>query len=515
MKATALDRFLLAVAPGWALSRAHARALALRHYEAAEFGRRTANWPRRGTDANVAAASSLGPLRFLARDLTRNNAWAKNGVRCITRNTIGTGIIPKPEGGWPKQLREAWKRWADTTDCDADGRNTLAGLQRLADRTMVESGEVLIRRRWRLPKDGLSIPMQIQVLEPDYIDTQRNAFTGPAGGPVIQGVEFDMLGRRVAYWLFTVHPGSNLASGQSKRYPAEDFAHVFEMERPGQVRAASWLASVIVCLRDFDEYEDAVLAAQNVTAAFAAFRIGSPDKPPALGPEGTDARTGEQVEDIEPGSIIDLAPGEDVKFSTPPVVQNLDFSSRTLRRIAAGLGVTYEDLTGDFSQVNFSSARMARLSHWANVYDWQWNTLIPQFCNTVWGWAMEAAGVQGLISDPPPARWTAQPMPMTDPDKEARANVIRIRSGQASLPEVLREQGIDPDEHLEEIAETNAKLDAFKIWLDSDPRRVSQAGLTQGRVGAGAGEKGKANGAANGAAKDMGDDEDEAPDADV
>jgi lambda family phage portal protein len=473
-KTPAFDRFLLSVAPVWAEKRARAR-LRARHFEAAELGRRTSEWPRRGTDVNTAAASSLGPLRYLARDLDRNNAWAKNGVRCITRNVVGTGFVPKPVGGWAGNLRETWRRWAETTECDVDGRLTLAGLAKLAARTMVISGEVLIRRRWRLPQDGLSLPLQLQVLEPDYIDTSRTGFIGPSGGPVIQGVEFDKLGRRAAYWLFPAHPGSNLTPGASKRYPAEDFAHIFETERPGQVRAASWLASVIVSLRDFDEYEDAVLVAQKVAASFAAFRTGGEDMP-ALGPDGTDPRSGAPVETIEPGSIIDLAPGQDVKFSTPPTVQNLDFSARTLRRIAAGLGVTYEDLTGDFSQVNFSSARMARLGHWANVYDWQWNTMVPQFCDVVWGWAMEAAQTDGLISDPPAATWTAQPMSLTDPDKEARANVIRMRSGQASLPQVLRELGIDEEEHLEEIAETNARLDKLGIWLDSDPRRVSQSG---------------------------------------
>lgn len=505
MKPTAFDRFLLSVAPGWALARVRARALALRHYDAATIGGRGSYWPRKYSDVNVAAASALAPLRALGRDLVRNNAWAHNGVRIITRNTIGTGITPKPAEGWAGNLRDVWRRWAETTECDVDRRLTLAGLLKLADRCMVESGEVLIRRRWRRPEDGLSIPLQLQILEPDYIDTNRDGFTGPSGGPVIQGVEFDQIGRRVAYYLYPTHPGSSLAVASSRRYPAEDFTHIFETERPGQVRAASWLASVIVSLRDFDEYEDAVLVAQKVAATFAAFRTDDGTGAAQLGPQTTEASVNGgtvQAESMEPGTIIDLAPGQDVKFSTPPTVQNLDFSSRTLRRIGAGLGVTYEDLTGDFSQVNFSSARMARLAHWANVYDWQWNTIVPQACDVIWSWAMEAAAVAGILTDPPGATWTAQPMPMTDPDREARANVIRIRSGQASLPEVLREQGIDPEEHFEEIAGTNATLDKLGIWLDSDPRRVSQAGLTQERIGASGGSNGEANAAPkNGAPK--------------
>ena len=75
-------------------------------------------------------------------------------------------------------------------------------------------------------------------------------------------------------------------------------------------------------------------------------------------------------------------------------------------------------------------------------------------------------------------------MAMTDPDREARANVTMVRSGQKTLSQVIREQGGDPDAHLAEYAADLAKLDAAGIWLDSDVRRVSQAGLTQLRVGA-------------------------------
>jgi capsid protein len=48
-----------------------------------------------------------------------------------------------------------------------------------------------------------------------------------------------------------------------------------------------------------------------------------------------------------------------------------------------------------------------------------------------------------------------------------------------TLPEAIREQGQDPDAHLAEIAEANAKLDELKIVLDSDPRRTSAGGQGQ------------------------------------
>jgi lambda family phage portal protein len=489
---TRLDRVLMAISPAWALSRLRSRTaatLVARNYEAASSGRRTQNWTRRLTDANAAAGPALSTLRAHSRDLVRNNAWARNSIRVINRNVVGWGIMPKTIGmSRPDKLRKAWEQWAGTTECDAAGRLTFSGLEKLVMRSIAEAGEVLVRRRWRRPEDGLALPLQLQVLEPDYLDTTKNVAAGAAGGPIIYGVEFDAIGRRVAYWLFENHPGSNLQGGTaSRRIPASEIIHAFDVERPGQERGVPWLAAAIVNLKDFDEFEDAALMRQKIAACFAAFVTDlDGGGGGAIGEASTDDPL---IETLEPGMIQRLPLGKDVKFGNPPSTTDDAFSTRALRRIAAAIGITYEDLSGDYSQVNFSSARMSRMAHWGNVYDWQWNLLIPNFCDPAWKWAMEAAALAGLVSvdGGPRAEWTPQPMPLTEPDREARANVIMVRSGQKTLSQVIREQGGDPDAHLEEYAADMEKLDEKGIWLDSDVRRVSQAGLTQLRAGAGAG----------------------------
>jgi lambda family phage portal protein len=482
----AADRVLLSVAPKWALERMRARALATtlaRHYEAAQGGRRTTGWPRSSADANAAAGPALATLRDQARDLVRNNAWARRAKRTITNNTVGWGITPKAIGG-NKKLAAAWKRWAGTTDCDADGQHTFAGLQTLALKTVAESGEVLVRRRLRRPADGLTIPLALQVLEPDFLDTAKDGLIGQQGGPIVQGVEFDAIGRRTAYWLYDQHPGSGrLGTITSRRVPADNVCHVFYSERPGQVRGVSWYSVAIVKLRDFDEYEDATLLRQKIAACFAAFVT---DVDGAGSPLGEPSKDDKLVEMIEPGLISKLPPGRNVTFANPPLTGEDGFSPRTLRWIASGIGVTYEDMTGDYSQVNFSSARMARLAHWGNVHDWRWNMLMPQLCDPLWRWAMEAAALVGLIEDPAEvlAEWTPPPMPMLEPDREGLALARLVRAGAMTPSEMVRQQGEDPEAHWQEYGEDMARLDAAGIWLDSDVRRVSQAGLTQARAGA-------------------------------
>lgn len=484
-KISAFDRFLMSFAPRWALSRIRARTAAItiaRHYEAASPGRRTSGWHRSGADANAANGPALAALRWHARDLVRNNGWARNAKSVIARNTVGWGIVPKPIGAGEATLgraRELWSRWADTTECDADGRLTFAGLQRLAIETVAESGEVLIRRRRRRAEDGLTIPLQLQVLEPDFIDTSKDGVSGPAGGPIVQGVEFDKLGRRAAYWLFDEHPGSNRIgkSFASRRHAASDVIHVFRQERPGQVRGVSWYAAAIVKLKDFDDYEDAVLLRQKIAACFAAFVT---DADGAGVPLGEQSPENPLLETLEPGLISYLPPGKNITFAAPPgISDNASFSTTTLRRIAASIGVTYEDLTGDYSQVNFSSARMARLAHWANVHDWRWNLLIPQLCNGVWGWAMEAAFIAGLLEEMPRAEWTAPPMAMLEPDKEGLAYARLIRSGVMTHDEAVREQGGDPETHWVEYSEGLKRLDRLGIVLDSDARKTTASGQRQ------------------------------------
>jgi lambda family phage portal protein len=483
---TWLDRAVAFLAPRAGVRRIRARLafeMLSRHYEAASLGRRTQGWNRAGGDANAVMGTSLATLRNVARDLVRNNGNAKSALRTICNHVVGWGIVAKPKKKNVK-VTELWKQWAETTACDSDGRNNFYGLQKLVMRTVAESGECLIRRRIRFPEDGLPIPMQIQVLDPDYIDTSKNqTVTGRnrdgrqiTVGRIVHGVEFDVLGRRSAYWLFSEHPGAEISTGrQSFRVPAESVQHVFYQERPGQARGPSWFAPVLLRFKDFDEYEDATLMKQKIAACLAVITTDTDGTAAPLGTADNTVTPG--VDSLEPGMIINAPAGRSITTVDPPTVREYaDYTKTTLRAIATGLGVTYEDLTGDYTGMPFSAARMSRLSHWDRVEDWRWQMLIPQFCDPVWQWAMQLVVVMGDAEEIPAARWTAPPAAMIDPQNEGLAYQRNIRTGLQSLPEVLRERGYDPEEVLAEIAATNKLLDRLGLILDSDPRRTTQAG---------------------------------------
>ena len=322
-----LDRFLIGVAPKWGMERVAARArvqLMQRHYEAAQTGtRRTENWYRSISDANAANGPSLAPLRELARDLRRNNGWAKRGVQAIVNNTVGWGILAKPSNrsrARSERALDLWNDWATSTACDYDGQLDFYGLQRLAMECVAESGEVLIVRQPASTQDGLAIPMRLHVVEPDYLDTNRNGIVGELGGPIIDGVEFDKFGRRVAYWMYTVHPGSQrlwTQKFQSIRTPADRVLHIYRVDRPGQIRGVSWLASAISRLKDYDDFEDAELMQQKVAACFGAFvtDIDGSNTPLGALQANTDSDGRRQIESLEPGHIEYLPPGKQTSRS--------------------------------------------------------------------------------------------------------------------------------------------------------------------------------------------------------
>jgi lambda family phage portal protein len=319
--------------------------------------------------------------------------------------------------------------------------------------------------------------MQIQVLEPDMIDSLKEGDL-PNGGFIVQGIEFDAIGRRVAYWLFQRHPGDmvNLSSsfGASKRVPASEIAHIYRADRPGQVRGVPWLAPVMIRLHDFDQYEDAQLLRQKIAACFTAF-IHDMEAP-------VDSTKKKKVlsEKLEPGAIEILPPGKDIKFNSPPGVEGYsEYASQMLHAIAAGMGITFEALTSDYSQVNYSSARMGWLEFQRNIEQWRWNMMIPQFCETAWDWFVEAATLAGRKTKGASASWTPPRREMIDPTKEIPAIRDAVRVGLTSISESIRENGSDAEAVLQQIADDNKMIDSLGLVLDSDGRKVARSGMAQ------------------------------------
>lgn len=481
-----LDKVISYFSPSTGAKRARFRAVEkimnARAYDGASSGRRTDGWSTSGSSAVTEARLGLPRLRERSRDLVRNDPYATRAITVIPANVVGHGIVPRALASNDLEKRKYslnWKAWAETTACDWDGLNNFYGLQNLIMRCIVENGECLIRFRPRaIGDDGLVVPLQLQVLEPDFIDTRLDGTQTSDGLFDVQGVLFDKVGKRKAYMIYEFHPGGGPFNWignfyKSNRIPTSEILHLFRTDRSGQVRGIPWLSPVIMKLKDFGDYSEATLVRQKIAACFTAF-VQAAEQMNVLPDQTATPPLGETM---EPGQIEVLKPGETVTFASPPAATGFgEFSTQQLRGIAAGLGISYEALTGDYSQVNFSSGRMGRLEMNKNMDHWQWNMMIPRLCVPVWNRWSIAATIAGVVRAPVVAEWTPPRREYIDPTKEIPALAQEVRSGFKTLPEAIRESGNDPDATLDEINETNVKLDSLGIILDTDPRKVSKTG---------------------------------------
>jgi len=467
-----IDQFIGFFSPAIAVKRELARAtlehLRTRRYEAAEYSRRTANWRATSSSPTTTAAQSLTTLRNRSRDLGRNNAYGKRAVQAIVNNTIGTGIrltVESTSETATKKLRAAWKKWAESTACDYDGRLDLYGIQRLAMRTIVEGGECLIVKR--TVKQAGQPPVQLQLLEGDYIDSSKHS-----NGDILAneydfyGVRFDRNGKRLGYWLYEKHP-DDFGNYSSTFYSVSDVIHGYELLRPGQARGVPFGVSAFVRLRDFDNYEDAQLLRQKIAACFSVFI-----RTPTTGLINSEV---EKYERVEPAMIQYLNPGEEVSFGNPPPIEGYEaYTRQMLRGISAGYGVPYEALTWDLSNVNFSSGRMGWLEFHRNIVTWQADIMIPML-TAIWAWFSDGLLLSNNAPNPTNATtdWTTPKREMIDPVKETEGLISKIRAGLMSWQEAVRSLGYDPDSVAEELESDYKKFDKLGLKLECDLRALA------------------------------------------
>lgn len=468
MQLNLIDRIVSYFSPIAGFRRAQARAfLQSRGYDAASSGRRWKNIRADGSDAERSIRAAQSSVRFRARHLVRNNWIAARGVQAIVNNTVGHGIEMACE---TKRVNDLFQEWARTNAIDFDGCFDFFGIQQLVLQNVVMSGDVFIKK---VKSADQRIPLKIQVLESDYLDTTKDGVVN--GNQVKGGIECDPQGRVVAYWLYPEHPGAQVTTASvsrfsSERFTTDDVRLIFKKDRPGSVRGISWLAPVMLRIKDFEEYEDAQLYRQKIASCFAGF-LETTDLP-----LNSSAQRDEEPisEKLQPGTIEVLPAGKRLVMATPPGVGS-DYDAYTrcsLLAVAAGLGVTYEALTSDLSNVNFSSGRMGWIEFHRNIESWRWHLIIPQLCEVVWDWFIEAAEVahgvdRSKVKEP---IWTPPKREMIDPVKETSALRDQVRSGFVSYSESLRGLGYDPDALMKEIKGDQQKLDRLELTLESDPR---------------------------------------------
>lgn len=474
------EKAVASVSPTWALKRARDRAKLevlragmdrVRRFEGADRGRRTQGWLSPDSSPISATRGALHELRARTRDLSRNNPWAGAAVRNLVSNLVGDGIRPKFEhedDETERKFRQLWADWADSTTCDAGGRNTHGAMQAAVTQSMIDGGQALVRRRFRRLTDELPCPLQLQALEGDFIDTSKDGTQDERGNRNLQGKAFNAFGRLTGYWLFREHPGEMLwgSNFESVFVPAAGVLDVYREDRLGQVRGVPWGAPCVLRLKELDSYEDNEAVRMVVATAFSAFvhdlsaeagfdeGVGPVDA--AGGPIRNDK--GQVSDELEPGTIEFLPPGKTITF--PNVPQNEGYAAfvrAQLLGIAKGYGTTFESMTGDYTGANFTTGRMADIVYRRDLSRWRSHIIVPHFCQPSLLWWLEGLAIAGLAT---PAEieglswvWIPPRQEMIDPRTETEATIAEVRGGLKSLRQVVHAMGRDAEEVLVELSD--------------------------------------------------------------
>lgn len=436
------------------------RAAAWLGYEAALPGRSRNQTPIGvGIAPDELIAPSIATLRAKSHHVVRNHWGGSRAVDVLVARVVGNGLHPSCSGS--PDLHELCTSWARPQQQVGSAKGqSLASVQRLAIRTVIESGAALVvwrpMSRAEMVRRGLVVPFVVEVFEPDWLDDERDD----------HGIEKDATGWPVAYYL---RDPSSITRQASTRIDASRVSYLLRVERPGQQIGVPWLTPALVKIRDFDEFEDAELMRAKIASMFAAF-VRSPA---TMGHAG-----GDEVLSLEPGRIQELAPGEDITIATPPTSGGYEgFARSQVRSIAGAVGLSYEDLSNDYSQVNFSSARMGALVTNALVDIWRDDLLFGILCSDLERWLLDAAELMGYARHD--IEWTAPAHALIDPARELNATGVALKLGLTSRQAEIRKRGRDPEVvRRERLADAEADAEDTPETTSEDEPQLARIGRT-------------------------------------
>lgn len=431
-------------------------------YDVTRNGRRMKSYHPSSIGPNSGLFEDLDRLRDFSRDSVRKNPYAESIISTWVRNAIGTGIKPVPQHSSEKireKIIKAFAHWVKYADFD--GNLDWWGMQALAFRSIMESGEGFSRFR---SKSKGNIPFTTELFESDHLPTMGTFSDVKEGNKVRMGIELDKEGSKVAYHILETHPNEIYFDGYSSktiRVPADEIVHTFKMLRPKQLRGEPWLTRILVRLIELDKYDDAELARKVLASSLTGFITSSADddnRPLAsISPDGADTvgdNPGTQSIELNPGTFIDLDSDESVTLAEVDDVGGMYdvFMATQLRAIAIGAGITYEQLTGDLSNVNYSSLRGGLLEFRRECEQVQYSMFVFQYCEPHWRQFLRMAAFSGMIDlrdylankeEYESVEWITPGWDWVDPVKDITAKVLEMQHGLTSRARTIASRGED------------------------------------------------------------------------
>lgn len=465
---------------------------------AARTSRELASWSpsMRSPDLDLNKDKPLIDAR--ARDMVRNDGYAMGAMATHRDSIVGGQYVLNAQPDWKalgateewaeqfQEIVEAkFSLWAESHECwpDAGRRNTFTGLVRLAVGMSVLSGEVLSSVEW-LRSSAARRPYNtaIQMVDPDRLSNPD----GRADDRHLRrGVAQDRFGAPIGFWFRSSHPSERWMDGSqfSWRYvPARkpwgrlQVIHIYEQMRPDQSRGVADMVSALKQMRMTSKYQDIVLQNAVLNATYAATieselpgeviweQLGAGGTSDAVGnylSQLAEYSGGSRALQIDGIKIPHLFPGTklNIQNAGQPGGVGTGFEESLLRKIAAGLGVSYEEFSRDYSKSNYSSARASMLHTWKSMQAKK-KMVADRFATLVYALWLEEAINAGEIPLPEGAgpsffydglnkealtrcEWIGASRGQIDELKETQAAVLRINSGLSTYEDEIARTGKD------------------------------------------------------------------------
>jgi len=463
-----LDRALGAVGLQRAMPARRATS-GMRVYGGAVLDRLTADLFAETLSANDELKGDLRRLRGLSRRLMRDTAYGARFANLVTEQVLGRdGILLQSRVetrrgglnvGVNRTLEDAWYRWGQPGTCTADGVMSWNDVEEAFLRSIAVDGEALLRH---VRGADNAFGYAVEMLDPDLLD-HTYTDTRPNGNRVVMGVEMNGSGRPVAYHLWTKHPSEHPET--RIRVPASEIVHAFVVKRIGAKRGEPWASPILT---------DASTLAAFLEASVHAARIGASrmaaierDKDVDVADDFESTATPDEV---APGQMLDLNPGERLTAINwqYPTGEIDPFTKIILRSLAAGLNVSYASLSGDLSDVNYTSIRAGLLTEregWRKLQRFLTERLHWPVFRAWRDFAVMAGEIPARqrMSDYDRVIWQPRGWAYTNPIDEINANEIALRNKLTTRRRILAEQGLDLEEVLEGLAEEQTLIEQLGL----------------------------------------------------
>jgi capsid protein len=176
---------------------------------------------------------------------------------------------------------------------------------------------------------------------------------------------------------------------------------------------------------------------------------------------------GYSSEKLTPGAILELEPGEDFSFSSPPSSGGLaDYLRIGLQAIASGYRVMYDQLSQDLSQTSYSGFKAGRMDFYADVDATREHVIYPELEKLVRRFMSVYEANTGEDLSDLDFSFVAPAREQLEPVKETNAMREQRKLGLKSFADVALAAGHDPDEQAARLAQDYVVLARHGLTLD-------------------------------------------------